>query len=59
MTEPQISRRNVATRRLGWDGRKITHLVELVPDDNLDDRIGNVRLELGVPPRERIEGLAI
>lgn len=35
------------------------HLVDLVADDHLDDLGVHVRLELAVPPRERVEGLAV
>lgn len=35
------------------------HLVDLVADDNLDDGAGDVRFELGEPPGQRLEGLAI
>ena len=45
-------------RRLRRDAAR-THLVDLVPDDDLHNGLGDVRLELRVPPRERVERLAV
>lgn len=36
-----------------------THLVDFVADDDLDDRARHVCLELGEPPGQRFEGLAV
>ena len=38
---------------------KETDLVDLVPDHDLHDCRRDVRLELGEPPRERIEGFPV
>lgn len=35
------------------------YLVDFVPDEDLDDFVVDIRFELAIPPRERVEGFSI
>ena len=57
--------RTPARKRVSHNGKgslsrnSTTHLVHLVPHENLHHRARHVRLQLRVPPRERIERLSV